>query len=284
MKRNILLTIIVLALIVPVRLQAQSVISAVELAKIQKDKNVIAVSTRTLADYKKVHITGAVHVDHKSLYNDGPVKNMLKSPSEIAKILGDKGISETKTIVLYDDGTGKYAGRLYWILDYMGAKDVRILDGHMQGWRAARKPVTRNPTTVKAATFTPSVNSSKIATMSQVEKASGSSSAVIVDCRSAGEYAGTAETTLRKGHIPGSVNVEFKNVMDAQGKMKSADALNKMFTSAGITKDKEVIVYCESSVRAGIMYMALTAICKYPKVKCFDGAYLEWSASSNKVE
>jgi thiosulfate/3-mercaptopyruvate sulfurtransferase len=282
-KIQVLAIGLVLALIIPANFlfAKGSLISAAELAKIYKDKNVVIVSTRTLADYKKVHITGAVHVDHKSLYGDGPVKSMLKSPQEIATILGSKGISESKTIVLYDDGTGKYAGRLFWILDYLGAKDVRILDGHMDAWRAARKPVTRNPTTVKKVTFTPSVDKNKIATMNQVQSAS---SAVVLDCRSPEEYAGKATTELRKGHIPGAINLEFKNVMDANGKMKSADALTKAFKSKGITGDKEVILYCESSVRAGIMYFTLNSMLEYSNVKVFDGAYLEWSASSNKVE
>ena len=113
MKR-IKITIIglVLALIIPINaLIAQgSLVSAADLAKMSKDKNVVIVSARTTTDYKKVHITGAVHIDHKSLYNDGAVENMLKSPSEIATIFGKKGIGESNTIVLYDDGTGKYAG------------------------------------------------------------------------------------------------------------------------------------------------------------------------------
>ena len=79
---------------------AQDIIKANELAKIMKNDDVVVVSTRTAADYKKVHINGAVHINHSSLYKDGPVKNMLKSPQEIAKILGDAGISESKKIVL----------------------------------------------------------------------------------------------------------------------------------------------------------------------------------------
>ncbi|MCK5703583.1 MAG: hypothetical protein KAI29_20640, partial [Cyclobacteriaceae bacterium] len=125
-KINILLLLIFL---IPISfVNGQDIISAQELAKIIKKDNVVLVSARTASDYKKVHITGAVHINHTDLYNEVPVKNMLKNPGEIATILGSKGISESKTIVLYDDGTGKYSGRLYWILSYLGAKDVKILD------------------------------------------------------------------------------------------------------------------------------------------------------------
>jgi thiosulfate/3-mercaptopyruvate sulfurtransferase len=259
----------------------QDLISAQELAKIVKNDDVVLVSARTTSDYKKVHITGAVHINHTDLYNEGPVKNMLKSPAEIATILGENGISESKKIVLYDDGTGKYAGRLYWILSYLGAKDVRILDGHMDAWKAARKPVTKNPTSVKAVTFTPKPDKLKIATMAEVK----SGNALLVDARSPEEYNGASATELRKGHIPGAINIEFKNIMDAKGKIKPAAELQKIFSAAGVTKDKPVILYCESGVRAGIIYFALTSVLNYAQVKVYDGAYLEWQANSaNKVE
>lgn len=272
---------LILALILPASLvKGQDIISAAETAKLMKNDNVVVVSTRTAADYKKVHITGSVHISHSTLYKEGPIKNMLNTPQEMAKVLGGAGISEANTIILYDDGTGKYAGRLYWILSYLGAKDVKVLDGHMKAWRAARKPVTKNPTNVKAVTFTPKIDKTVIASMAEVK----SGGAAIVDARSPEEYKGTAATELRKGHIPGSINLEYTNMMDAQGKLKSNEALQKIFNDAGITKDKKVIVYCESGVRAGIIFLALKSVLKYPNVKVYDGAYSEWqSVSSNKV-
>ena len=278
--------VLALLLLLPVGLvNGQDIITAAETAKLMKNDDVVVVSARTSADYKKVHITGAVHINHSDLYKDGPVKNMLNSPEEIAKVLGAAGISESKKIILYDDGSGKYAGRMYWILSYLGAKDVKVLDGHMKAWRAARKPVTKNPSNVKAVTFTPSVNKDLIASMNEVKTSIGSTTTAIIDARSSAEFAGQSETALRKGHIPGSINLEYTTVMDAQGKLKSNDALQKIFSDAGITKDKKVIIYCESGVRAGIIFLALKSALNYPNVKVYDGAYSEWqSVSANKVE
>ena len=278
--------VLALLLLLPVGLvNGQDIITAAETAKLMKNDDVVVVSARTSADYKKVHITGAVHINHSDLYKDGPVKNMLNSPEEIAKVLGAAGISESKKIILYDDGSGKYAGRMYWILSYLGAKDVKVLDGHMKAWRAARKPVTKNPSNVKAVTFTPSVNKDLIASMNEVKTSIGSTTTAIIDARSSAEFGGQSETALRKGHIPGSINLEYTTVMDAQGKLKSNDALQKIFSDAGITKDKKVIIYCESGVRAGIIFLALKSALNYPNVKVYDGAYSEWqSVSANKVE
>lgn len=287
MKTRFIIIIFLAFLLNAGNTDAQDLIAAKDLAKIIKNPDVVLVSARTIADYKKVHILGAVHIDHHALYKEGPVKSMIKSPEEMAGIFGAQGISDSKEIVLYDDGSGKYAGRLYWILKFLGAKNVKILDGHMNAWKAARKPVTKNPTKVKPATFTPHVNAAVLATMADVKKAIGSGNSVIVDARSTEEYKGTAtSTTLKqKGHIPGAVNIEYKQMMDAKGMVKPAVDLQKIFTGAGVTKDKEVILYCESSVRAGIEFFVLTSVLKYPKVKVYDGAYLEWqSVSTNKVE
>jgi thiosulfate/3-mercaptopyruvate sulfurtransferase len=256
----------------------QDIISVKEFLKIQKDPNVVLVSTRKPADYKKVHIAGAVNVNHKDLYKASP-KSTLKSNAEIANILGEKGISNSNTIVLYDNGSGKYSGRIYWILKYLGAKNVKILDGHMKAWRMARKPVTKNPASKKATTFTINLNKAIIANIAQVKKASTNAASVIVDVRAADEYNGIKESKLPKGHIPSAINLEFKKVMTSKSKLKSKEELQALFTAAGITKDKEIILYCESSVRAGIVYLALNSALNYPNVKVYDGALFEWTAS-----
>ena len=257
---------------------AQDIISVKEFLKIKKDPNVVLVSARKPADYKKVHIAGAININHKDLYKASP-KSTLKSSAEIAKILGEKGISNNNTIVLYDNGSGKYSGRMYWILKYLGAKDVKLLNGHMKAWRMARKPVTKNPANRKSTTFGVNINKGAIANIAQVKKASTNAASVIVDVRSADEFKGIKESKLPKGHIPSAINLEFKKVMTSKGKLKSKEELQALFTAAGITKNKEVILYCESSVRAGIVYLALTTALDYTNVKVYDGALFEWTAS-----
>lgn len=258
--------------------QAQDIISSNDLMKILRKSTTVVVSTRTADDYNQVHVTGAVHIRYQDLNDD---MAMLIAPDQIATILGEKGISEDKTIVLYDDGTQKYSGRMYWVLKYMGAPDVKILDGGMPAWRASRKPVTRSATAIKEATFTPNVQTKYLATMADVTKGG----TIVVDARSAAEFNGTADTKLRPGRIPGSVNIEYVQVMDDEGLLLPNDQIQAVFTKNGVTKDKTVIVYCETSVRAGILFHVLTSALDYPNVKLYDGAYREWqSKSSNKVQ
>jgi len=274
-----------LILFIASAISAQDVISATELAKISKNKDVVVVWAGAASGYK-VHITGSVSVPHSSLCKNEPVRNLIKTPAEMAKDLGAKGVTSDKTIVVYDEGSGKYAGRMYWILKYLGAPNVKMLNGNMKAWKAKRKPITGAPTKAKAVTFNAKPDAAQLATMDEVKKAVGNSSYVIVDARTPEEYAGTAdsETLDRKGHVPGAVNVNHETVMDSKGLLKSNDELKSLFESKGITKDKTAIVYCETSVRAGVVYLALKGL-GYPNVKVYDGAYLEWQATaSNEVE
>lgn len=272
---------LVIVLVIPFSgILAQDIIEPNDLIKIIRKPTTIIVSARKTADYSKVHITGAVNLTYQELDDENV---MLLPPDEIAKILGSKGISESKSIVLYDEGSQKYAGRLYWVLKYMGAPNVKILNGGMPAWRAARKPVTGSKTVVKPTTFTPSLKTAYLATMADVAKAINNSNSILVDARSEAEYMGTATTTLRPGHIPSAVNIEYVNVLN-DGKLKSNEEIAAIFAKNGVTKDKNVIVYCETSVRAGILFHVLTSALHYPNVKVYDGAYRMWQqTSSNKV-
>ena len=261
------------------------IISPKELAKIMDEENVVIVSARSVEDYDKVHINGAVNVWHKDLYKDGEIKALLRSPEEIAKILGDKGINEKNTIVVYDGGKNKLSGRLYWIFDYLGCEDVKLLDGQMKKWRKARKPVTKKATPVSPASFTASPDEGEIVTTEYVKGHLNDANIIIVDVRDKDEYDGVKGETERKGHIPGSIQFEYKNVLNEDGTIKSKDELEKIAKDAGITPDKEIILYCETSVRAGVVFMVLKSILEFPKVRVYDGALYEWVADpSNPID
>lgn len=281
MKSNKLF-LLSLILFVASAISAQDVISVAELSKIMKNKDVVIVCATSKANYK-VHITGSVNVPHSDLYNNEPIKSAIKPAAEMAKILGSKGVTPEKTIVVYDEGSGKYSGRLYWILKYMGAPNVKVLNGGLPAWKVKRRPITGSPSKISAGTFTPKVNESILAKIDEVKKACGNSAFVLLDTRAANEFAGTADSKIRKGKIPGAVNMEFKQVLDAKGLLKSNDQLKSLFESKGVTSDKTIIAYCETSVRAGIVYLVLKGL-GYGKVKVYDDAYYEWQANAaNKV-
>jgi thiosulfate/3-mercaptopyruvate sulfurtransferase len=278
------LAVIFVSLLVSQAALAQ-LVTVKELEEMMEKGDVVVVSARASKDYVKVHLPGAVNLWHKDLYKEGDIEALIKSPEEIAEILGGLGITADKTIVIYDSGKAKFAGRIYWILKYMGAKDVRILDGHMKMWRKGRKPVTKDETEITPAEFTASPADSIYASIDYVKSHMNNQDFVLVDAREEDEFIGKKGLTKRKGHIPGAIRIDYVEVMNEDGTMKSEEDLTKVFSDAGVTPDKDVVLYCESSVRAGIMYLALASILDYPRVRVYDGALYEWSADeANPVE
>lgn len=279
-SKYIFSTLLVIAVTVTT---AQDLISVNDLATISKNNDVVIMYAGAEDGYK-VHITGAISVPHTMLYNNEPFRALIKPADEMAKILGDAGVSPEKTIVVYDEGSNKYSARLYWMLKYLGAPNVKVLNGNLTAWKAGRKPVTGAPTKLAATTFTAKPDASLLSNMEEVRSANGNAAFVLVDVRKPDEYAGTAETELRKGHIPGAVNLNYELALDAKVMYKSNEELKTLFESKGITPDKTIILYCETSVRAGSTYLALKGL-GYPNVKVYDGAYIEWQATaSNNVE
>lgn len=283
MKKIIGILIILLA----VHVVFAGVVTAKELKKLSKDGNVVIVSARNAADYSKKHIKGAVNIDHANLYKADGVASMLKSADEIAKEFGKNGITNDSKIVIYDTGSNKAAGRLYWIFKYLGANDVNILDGHLKGWMKVRGRVTKKSTEITTATFKAAPNSAIFTDMNYVKNHKDDANVVLLDVRSADEFAGngTDKNIQRNGHIPGAVNLDFSVVVNDNGTVKSKEEIMAVMNDAGITADKEVILYCASSVRAGIVFMALKDILGYENVKVYDGAFYEWqSVADNAVE
>ncbi|KAF0129824.1 MAG: thiosulfate/3-mercaptopyruvate sulfurtransferase [Bacteroidetes bacterium] len=260
---------------------AQDLISVADLAKELKNPDYIVVSGEIETEYAKVHITGAVNVSYKAFFKPGDIEGLLVSNEEIAKILGDNGVSEKKTIIVYDEGSMKYSGRLYFILKYMGAAKVKVLDGGLEAWKAGRKPVTKNPSNIAKTTFVPKVNAGLLVSMSDVKGAKGKADVVLVDSREVGEFKGLENKST--GHIPGSINWDHTTLIDAKHMLKPKAEIEKMLAEKGITKDKNIILYCSTGVRASKEYLVLTSVLGYTKVKIYDNGYNEWKAAGNEI-
>lgn len=281
MKRISLFTALLLFVAVNVIAQGDF-ISVKELAGKLKDSNCLIVDARKSNDYKKVHIMNAINLPVEELSTKTPVEGILKSDADISKVLGDYGIDLSKEIILYCS-KGSSAGRMYWILKMAGAKDVKLLDGNLDGWKAGRKPVTKNPKTATNLTAAVTLNRSTLVSQAAVKTNLGKAGTVLVDARADNYFNGTDPKS--KGHIPGAISVNSDLMRDAKGLLKSPEDLAKLFASKGVTKDKEVLLYCQTSTRAGLLYTILTSRLNYPNVKVYDGAYNEWIAdASNKVE
>jgi len=267
-----------LVILISVSLKAQDVISAKEfMTEFKKNKDIVVVDASTEDNYKK-HIPNAVSIPHKSLYKEGDIEGLIKSPKELAKIFGEKGISNTTPVIVYDDGSSKYNSRVYWILKYVGAENVRLLHKDMEKeWRKVRIPLIAEASRIKYKTFSPNVNETMLASIDDVKKALTSDNAIVVDARTPEEYNGTSTKRESKGHIKGAININYKEFLTKNGDYKSPAEIKSVAEKHGLSPDKTIISYCLTGVRACPVYVALTGI-GYNNVKVYEGAYNEWVA------
>ena len=289
MKIKNILGVIALVFFFVLNLTAQGdIITAKQFKELMKSSDnftIIDASKEKL--YKKAHIKGAVNVPYKVLNLDkgvGSVEGLVKAPADIAMLLGKKGIGNDDMIVVYDEGSQKYSSRVYWVLKYLGAKNVKLFHKETKSWRNARIKLTSSPTKVGAKTFTVNLNKDVFADLAFIE---ANPNAIIVDSRGTKEFKGTGvekKTKYSKGHLPGSVNISFKDVAKEDKSFKNAADMAKVVADKGFGPEKTYIVYCKSGIKAAIVYNALKHVLGYPNVRLYDGAYLEWELKGKTID
>ncbi len=244
------------------------IISARDARRLMDDDNVIIVSTRRAEDYARVHVNNAINVEMSLLYQEGPIEGLLKSPEEMASVLGEKGVDPGKMIIIYDNGRYVNATFMYLVLKYLGYPNVKILDGHMTGWRAARGPVTRAPFTKPAVTVTPKLKPDFFVDHNYVNSKLNDAGTLIVDVSAPKEFG--------EGHIQGAINMENKNFFDEDTSiLHSQEVIEGVLKEYGISKDKEIILYCASSARTGTVYLVMKAL-GYDNIRIYEGGWNEY--------
>lgn len=202
------------------------------------DADLVILDARAPEEYKTGHIKGAVNLPaHSTDVTVGAVPSILAPPAKLAQMLGKRGVSNDSNVVVYDMQITPPAGRMFWMLEYLGHAKVSVLDGGMAKWKKEGGQVTKDVPTVAKATYTPAPVDSRYATKDEVRTMIGKKDAVLVDTRPLLEYAG--------GHLEGATRLDWVESLtkDTPPVMKSAPELAKLFADAGITKDKDVAGY-----------------------------------------
>jgi thiosulfate/3-mercaptopyruvate sulfurtransferase len=258
----------------------------VETATLASAKRVLIVDARAKADFESGHIPGALHIDPATLSETrGGVRGILKSEGEVSRLLAEAGIQPSVPIVVYaameapDDL--KSATRLFWILEYMGYREVAVLDGGLAKWAAEGRPLAKGATTPLPVPVTTSVpRRSLLATHSQVRRLIEEENGVLLDNRGAGSYAGESKKdyVARAGHIAGAVNVPAVDFVAEDGvSFRSKEQLTEILGGHGIASDTPVITYCNSG-RSATMGYFVGRLIGLKEVRLYDGAMAEWTS------
>lgn len=257
--------------------KSESLVSAKEL-KDMMDKGEVKVIDFRDAKLPGGYIPGSVKVSRGDIATaiDG-VKGMIAPKEQIEKVLGEAGIANGDTVVIYDADKELWAARLWWVMKVYGHEDVRLLNGGLDAWEAEGFDTATSPQAAKAVTYeAKNTNTNLVADLDMVKESFDNKDYVVLDTRSEKEY--------NDGHVPGAVWIEWTNVLNEDGTYKSADELREIYETLGITSDKVAIMpHCKSAVRAAHTLFALTELLGYENVKNYDGSWLEYSTSDVPV-
>jgi thiosulfate/3-mercaptopyruvate sulfurtransferase len=235
------------------------------------------------AEYLAGHIPGAVFFgidDIADKKTDLP--HMLPLPEQFGAQVGALGIADTDTLVIYDELGMRSSPRAAWSLEVMGARDVRILEGGGPKWRAEGRPLQAGDSRRKPQVFNVVYDARRVANLMQVAQYSSSGARQIVDARSAERFAGTApepRAGLRGGHIPGSRNIPFPQVL-RDGMLKPVEELREIFAKAGVDLDRPMVMSCGSGLTAAVIGLAAQAA-GARQVAIYDGSWTEWGGNED---
>jgi thiosulfate/3-mercaptopyruvate sulfurtransferase len=238
------------------------------------------------AAYEKGHIPNAIAINWETELHDQPRREFVSS-EQLAKLLGEKGISNDQTIVLYSGNNNWFAAYAYWLFKYRGVDNVKLLNGGRKKWELESRLLNqddpgRSSTTFRIGPENPDI---RIFREEVLERAK-SGTASWVDVRSPEEFRGELlapphlpqEQAQVPGHIPGASNITWSKAVNEDGTFKSADELKALYEAEGITADKDVVAYCRIGERSSHSWFVLKELLGFDKVRNYDGSWTEYGS------
>jgi len=223
------------------------------------------------------HIPGATFVEIDQLRREfGGARGVLKTIKVVEKFFGSFGIDHDTHVIMYDDNNGLNASYLFWVLDYMGHEKMSVLNGGYAKWIAEGRPVEEEILDVGEKRFFAKLNRKKLVNADWILNNLKSSDIVIVDGRSKLEYLGFYKLSKKAGHIPGSVNIEWKKNIEEDRfyLFRSEEELRQIYEAEGVSGEKIVVVYGQSLFRATLNYFSLRLL-DYD-VRAYERSWEEW--------
>ncbi|MDH5423545.1 MAG: rhodanese-like domain-containing protein [Gammaproteobacteria bacterium] len=243
------------------------------------NKNIVLIDTSDHTQHLRFHIPGSIHIDYSEIvYKRKTDKVSIQVPNDyFVKLLAQRGISNDKHIVIYDDMGGLNAGRLFWQLEQIGHKEVSVLNGGLVKWIIEGRKVSNQSVQRPPAQYQANASGQKnnLATIADVQNRQDS---LLIDARTKDEYIGHPKYP-RTGHVPAAKNWDWQNNVDFENAfvIKNSQQITAQQKHISLNnKQQNIITYCQSGHRAAQSYLTLRSM-GFENIKLYDGSMAEYS-------
>lgn len=238
-------------------------------------------------DYFRGHLPTAHHLNFDTLRGTDHGVPVQYLPDDLTRaLLIRAGVDKDRIHLIYATGESLpndeilSASMVAYVLEKFGVKDIRIIDGGLPEWKRHGLPTTQEYFGNPGGNLPESMNPGIALTVNDVLERKGKAGVILVDARPHNEYLGDDEIWLRKGHIPGAISFHWARLMESDNthKFKPVDVARKELQSAGLTPDKEILVYCGTSREGSLLRFYLKHVAKYPNVRLYEGSWKEYAS------
>ena len=236
------------------------------------------------AEYIAGHIPGAVFFDlDASSDRSSPLPHMLPTAEAFAERMASLGLRDSDQLVVYDgSGVNLSAARVWWTFRTFGHQRVAVLDGGIGKWRREGRPLEPGPVHLPPGHVTARLNSASVRDLAAVRANISQRTEQLVDVRPAGRFNGDEPEPrpgIRGGHVPGSKNLPFNELVAADGTMLPPADLRRRIEAAGVDLYQPIVATCGSGTSACALVLALDVLGRPAGV--YDGAWTEWGGRSD---
>lgn len=237
------------------------------------DPSVAVVDPQQPMKYLAGHVPGAINAPVSRTFD--PSGRLLQD-AHLAAWLGHTGVPGERTVVVYDRYDGQRGAMMAWLLEYLGHRDVRLLDLPFEEWKNRGEEVRYRPVAASSAPFRVTWRPEVRASWQDAQAAAGGL-VNLVDVRSRGEFRGEEGGDARPGRIPGAISLPWLELVRREETLFTpADEVREVVRKAGIQPGRPTITYCRTGIRAAVAFVSLQQIGL--EVSLYDGSYQEWVA------